>query len=188
MSSERQARGAADIPTTTFRPQKTHYFGVAFLVLLVCIALGYHLLWFSWTILLPIAYVVWINRVRTVIGPKGVTAVYLVRGSRTASWDDFRGVLFTKQGRAYAVEGAEGDESRFPLPAITFNSMPAVSEASGGRIPDPLTPALAAVDDMVEVYDRDGNATLRPRSEAPGAPVDGEHPVAEGDRGPRRDS
>ena len=110
MSSERQARGAADIPTTTFRPQKTHYFGVAFLVLLVCIALGYHLLWFSWTILLHIAYVVWINRVRTVIGPKGVTAVYLVRGSRTASWDDFRGVLFTKQGRAYAVEGAGVDD------------------------------------------------------------------------------
>ncbi|WP_448851091.1 PH domain-containing protein [Corynebacterium sp. 335C] len=186
MSSEKKVRGEADIATTRFRPQKTHYFGVAFLVLLVFIALGYDLLWFSWTVLLPIAYAVWIHRVRTEVGPRGISAVYLLRGTRTASWDEFRGVLFTKQGRAWAVKR---DESKFALPAISFNTMPALSEASGGRIPDPLTPALAAIDDMVEVYDKDGHSVLRPRSEAPQAPVDGEHPVTEdAGREERRDA
>lgn len=174
MSPTTPSRGTADLPETQFRPQKTHYLGVAFLLLLVAIALGYDALWFSWTVLLPLIYIAWINRVRTVVGPKGVGAYYLFTGSKFASWADFRGVLFSKQGRAFAVRG---DKSRFALPAVSFNTMPALSEASGGRIPDPLTPALSAIDDMVEVFDKDGHSVLRPKSGAPGARVDGEHPV-----------
>lgn len=154
--------------TTRFRPQKTHFLAVTFLVFLAIVAMGFSL-WLSPLLLVPLAYALWILRVRTTVSSRGITAVYFLGGRRSLPWNRFRGVLFDKQGRAYAVgrstDGAKDDDVRFALPAITFNSLPALSEATDGRIPDPVTPARLADDEKVEVFDRDGKSVKMTREE-----------------------
>ncbi|MBP2332877.1 MULTISPECIES: PH domain-containing protein [Corynebacterium] len=156
------------LPTTRFRPQKTHFLAVTFLVFLAIVAMGFSL-WLSPLLLVPVVYALWILRVRTTVSSRGITAVYFLGGRRSLPWNRFRGVLFDKRGRAYAVgrstDGAEDDDVRFALPAITFNSLPALSEATDGRIPDPVTPARLADDEKVEVFDRDGKSVKMTREE-----------------------
>ncbi|MFD5867311.1 PH domain-containing protein [Corynebacterium sp. NPDC060344] len=156
------------LPTTRFRPQKTHFMAVVFLVFLAIVAMGFSL-WLTPLLLVPVIYSVWILRVRTTVSSRGITAVYLVGGRRSLPWNRFRGVLFDKRGRAFAVgrstEDGQDDDVRFSLPAITFNSLPALSEATGGRIPDPVTPAHLAEGDKVEIFDRDGNSVKMTREE-----------------------
>ncbi|WP_295627154.1 PH domain-containing protein [uncultured Corynebacterium sp.] len=166
MSTDRSA-----LPTTRFRPQKTHFFGVAFLLFLAIMAMGFEPLWFAPLLLVPLIYSLWIMRVRTTVGARGITAVPFLGERRSLPWNRFRGVLFDKRGRAFAVGSSNElsedtrDDVRFPLPAITFNSLPALNEASGGRIPDPITPALAAEEEKVEVFDRDGRSVKMTREE-----------------------
>lgn len=156
------------LPTTRFRPQKTHFMAVIFLVFLAIVAMGFSL-WLTPLLLVPLIYALWIMRVRTTVSSRGVTAVYFLGGRRSLPWNRFRGVLFDKRGRAFAVgrskEDSEGDDVRFALPAITFNSLPALSEATEGRIPDPVTPARLADDEKVEVFDREGNSVKMTRAE-----------------------
>lgn len=146
---------------TRFRPQKTNLFIAGFMALLAIVAIGFTP-WLAPLLLVPVVFVVWLLRVRTTVSDRGITAVYLLRGRRSLPWERFRGVLFDRGGKAYAVGHSAGsdagaDDVKFPLPAISFNSLPALSEASGGRIPDPITPAHAADDAKVKVFDRDGN-------------------------------
>ena len=51
------------------------------------------------------------------------------------------------------------------LPAVTFNDLPALSEASRGRIPDALTAGREAADDMITIVRRDGSERLVTREE-----------------------
>lgn len=147
-----------DLPTTRFRPQKTHFLAVVFIFFIAVMAMGFNPLWFAPLLLVPLAYSIWIMRVRTTVSSRGITAVYLLRPNISLPWDRFRGVLFDKRGRAFAVAD---DESRFSLPAITFNSLPALSAATGGLIPDPVTPAREADDAKVEIFDSSGNSVKK---------------------------
>lgn len=166
---------STEIPTTRFRPIKTHLFIVAFILVLCIIAMGFHPL-FAFTLIAPLVYTVWIFRVRTTLSSRGITAVYLLRGRRSVSWENFSGIFFDKSGRAFAVE--KGDkENRFPLPAISFNSLPLLNEVSRGRIPDPVTPARAAEDEKVEVFSRDGYSVMKPKGAV--TPKDSETPKSE---------
>ncbi len=158
----------AELPTTRFRPQKTHFMAVVFLVFLAFVAMGFSL-WLTPLLLAPLVYALWIMRVRTTVSSRGITAVYFVGGHRSLPWERFRGILFDKRGRALAVgrssEDSEDDDVRFALPAISFNSLPALSEATRGRIPDPVTPGRLADEEKVEVFDRDGNSVKMTRAE-----------------------
>ncbi|MBV7295148.1 PH domain-containing protein [Corynebacterium sp. TAE3-ERU12] len=167
-SSDANHRGTTTIPGGCFRPQRTHYLGVGFLLLMVIIGMGFSMTYFWWTLIFPLLYVVWIHRVRTTIDQRGITAVPLFGKRHFLPWSDFRGVLFSKSGMAYAVakDGNDADKAeRFRMPAISFNSLPSLSEATGGRIPDALSAGIAARDDMVEIHHSDGRSELRPRKE-----------------------
>jgi Bacterial PH domain len=74
--------------------------------------------------------IVWL---RTVADEQGVT-VRNLRGSRTVSWDDVEGLRFSRGswGRARLKSG---DELR--LPAVTFATLPRLTEVSAGRVPNP---------------------------------------------------
>lgn len=157
MSNDRRA----PLPTTRFRPQKTHFIAVVFLLFLAVLAMGFTL-WFTPLLLVPLIYSAWILRVRTTVSDRGITAVYLVSRRRSLPWDRFRGLQFDKQGRGYAVST---DDERFALPSITFNSLPALSDATNGRIPDPVTPARLADEEMVEVFDAEGRSRKMTREE-----------------------
>lgn len=181
MSSETSPSAAAhdgSITPTRIRPQKIHYLGVAFLFLLVFIALGFSTPWLYWTPLVPLLYIVWIERVRTTISESGISATYLFRPEKFMSWDDFRGILFDKRGRGIAVSKDDEDPdkaTRFALPAVSFNSLPELSKVTGGRIPDPITAGIDARDEQVEVFDREGYSVLKDKSEVDSTQVYTEH-------------
>lgn len=149
------------IATRRFRPQKTHLFIVAFMLVLCVIAIGFTP-WLAITLLAPLMYTLWIFRVRTTVGPRGITAVYLLSKRRSVSWSDFAGIFFDKGGRAFAVTKSK---ERIALPAVSFNSLPELQEATGGLIPDPISSARMAENDKVEVFDRDGYSVIKKASE-----------------------
>ena len=51
------------------------------------------------------------------------------------------------------------------LPGVTFNDLPALAEASRGRITDVITSAQEAADGKYEIIDRDGYKVLMDREE-----------------------
>ncbi|EUA90418.1 PH domain-containing protein [Mycobacterium ulcerans] len=84
-------------------------------------------------LLLPVLVSALIIRVRTVAGENGVTARTLL-GSTTVAWDDIEGLRFNRGSWARA-QLRNGGELR--LPAVTFATLPQLTEASSGRVPNP---------------------------------------------------
>ncbi|AQA06014.1 hypothetical protein BVC93_00110 [Mycobacterium sp. MS1601] len=89
-----------------------------------------------WTIpllVLPVLFSVCIVRWRTVADRNGVTARTLL-GSKTVRWEQIEGLRFVKSAWARA-QLTDGTQLR--LPAVTFATLPLLTEASGGRVPNP---------------------------------------------------
>lgn len=95
---------------------------------------------FAWTLIIPFLVAAWIVRVRTVVGPDGIVARSTF-STTTLKWDSLEGIRFPKRGWARA---GLTDGSEVALPVVTFGRLPQLSEASGGRIPDPYAAARKA--------------------------------------------
>lgn len=84
-------------------------------------------------LILPVLLSALIIRLRTVADDRGVT-VRTLFGSRNVGWDEIDGLRFHRGswGRARLKSGAE-----LRLPAVTFATLPELTEASAGRVPNP---------------------------------------------------
>ena len=51
------------------------------------------------------------------------------------------------------------------LPGVSFNSLATLSEASDGRLPDPVTAGRRATQEKVQVVHKDGYAVLMDKDE-----------------------
>jgi Bacterial PH domain len=89
--------------------------------------------WGMAVMVIPVVLSLAIVRLRTVADRDGVTARTL-RGSRTVRWDDIDGLRFARGAWARA---RLGDGSELRLPAVTFATLPLLTAASGGRVPNP---------------------------------------------------
>jgi hypothetical protein len=93
-------------------------------------------LWPSWTqvlYLVPVLISVVIFRYRTVADRDQVTARTLL-GSTTVPWAEIEGLRF---GRSAWAKARRTDGSELMLPAVTFATLPLLTAASGGRVPNP---------------------------------------------------
>lgn len=117
------------------------YVAVLMVVLIAVVCTGITP-WLAWTFLIPVLLVVWIRRLRTEISPEAIIAVGTF-GTTRVRWEDVKGLRFAKWGSARA-ECVDGSSVR--LPAVTFRDLPIISEASGGRIPDPYAAHRAATE------------------------------------------
>jgi hypothetical protein len=84
-------------------------------------------------LLIPVLLSIAIARLRTVADADTVTAYGLV-GSRTMPWSQIQGLKFTG-GRWARVCLADNSDVR--LPAVTFATLPRLTAASGGQVPNP---------------------------------------------------
>jgi len=109
------------------------HFAVGFLALGMVAVVFAGPSWFALLLVIPIALSAVIVRYRTVADRDTVTARTIL-ASQTVSWDDVAGLRFDKGSWAYA-ELTDGGELR--LPAVTFSTLPLLTEASGGRVPNP---------------------------------------------------
>lgn len=152
------------ITPTVLRPSREHLLGALVMFLMCLMFTGHDPKLLFWVPFIPLLFVVWTLRVRTVISPAGITGKYLFRKSQHVAWEDFQSLRFSKGGRGYAVgktaPGAKADETQIWLPGVTFNSLVDLSKATGGLIPDPVTPGRAATHEKVQVVHKDGYAVL----------------------------
>ena len=90
-------------------------------------------MWFAPTLAIPVVLSLALIRLRTVADRRGVTVRTLL-GSQTVAWGDIKGLRFDKGSWAVA-ELTDGGRVR--LPAVTFATLPLLTQASGGRVPNP---------------------------------------------------
>jgi hypothetical protein len=84
-------------------------------------------------LIIPVVLSALVIRLRTIADRQGVTVRTLL-GSRTLRWEDIDGLRFTKGSWARAQLKAGGE---LRLPAVTFATLPLLTEASAGRVPNP---------------------------------------------------
>jgi Bacterial PH domain len=86
-------------------------------------------------LIIPVVLSALVFRLRTQADHDGVTVRTLL-GSRTVRWEDIDGLRFSKGSWARA-QLKNGRQLR--LPAVTFATLPQLTEASGGRVPNPYS-------------------------------------------------
>ena len=86
-------------------------------------------------LVIPVLLSALIIRLRTQADGDGVTVRTLL-GSQTVRWEEIDGLRFSKGSWARAQLN-DGGEVR--LPAVTFATLPLLTEASGGRVPNPYS-------------------------------------------------
>ncbi|HHU68147.1 MAG TPA: PH domain-containing protein [Corynebacterium sp.] len=147
--------------TTEFRPDRGNLFAAVLIIAVGMLVIPSAPLYLGWLLLIPLAFILWVVRARTVVDERGVDIRYAFRGGRTVRWEDVAGVGF-KGSRALLTtrDGAE-----HAMPGVTFNSLPQLAAASRGRIPDVLTAAQEAADDKVTIIHRDGQQILISKEE-----------------------
>jgi hypothetical protein len=84
-------------------------------------------------LVIPVVLSALIIRLRTVANHQGVTVRTLL-GSQVVRWDEIDGLRFSGGSWARA-QLKSGGEVR--LPAVTFATLPLLTEASAGRVPNP---------------------------------------------------
>ncbi|MGE2690632.1 PH domain-containing protein [Mycolicibacterium pulveris] len=89
--------------------------------------------WAAVLLVIPVLLSAYIIRCRTTADSDAVTARTFL-DSETMLWDDIAGLQFDKGTSAYAHLK---DGRRVRLPAVTFSTLPLLTEASGGRVPNP---------------------------------------------------
>ncbi len=84
-------------------------------------------------LVIPVLLSALVARLRTVADGQGVTVRTLL-GSQSVPWEDIDGLRFNRGSwaRARLKDGAE-----IRLPAVTFATLPQLTEASAGRVPNP---------------------------------------------------
>ena len=84
-------------------------------------------------LLIPVLLSALIVRLRTVADDEGVTVRTLL-GSRAVRWEEIDGLRFHRGSwaRAHLTDGTE-----LRLPAVTFATLPQLTEVSSGRVPNP---------------------------------------------------
>ncbi len=89
--------------------------------------------WTAPLLVIPMLVSACIMRLRTVADRDTVTARRLL-SSKSVRWEDVEGLRFSKSAwaRAHLKDGRE-----LLLPAVTFSTLPLLTEASSGRVPNP---------------------------------------------------
>lgn len=109
------------------------HFATGFLALGILVMVPFVSMWGAVLLVIPVIGSATIARLRTEADRDKVT-VRTLRGSRTVAWDQIEGLRFTKSAwaRACLKKGPE-----LPLPAVTFATLPLLTAASAGRVPNP---------------------------------------------------
>ncbi|MFE3443708.1 PH domain-containing protein [Nocardia sp. NPDC059180] len=121
-------------PARVIRITRLNFIGVVVLVLCVFFPFVGWPAVFWWLFALPIAVSVWILRTQTTVSGAGLD-LRTVFGSRHIDWAQVRGIRIPKRGY---VRVHLDDDSEAKLPAVTYDRLRELVNASGGRIPDPF--------------------------------------------------
>jgi hypothetical protein len=109
------------------------HFATGFLALGILVMVPFISAWGAALLVIPVLGSLAIVRLRTEADRDMVTARSLF-SSRTVAWEQIDGLRFTKSAWARACLRQGGE---LPLPAVTFATLPLLTAASNGRVPNP---------------------------------------------------
>ena len=109
------------------------HFAVGFLALGMLALVPSWPVWAAPVLIIPAILSAAIIRLRTVADRDTVTARLLL-SSETVRWEDIEGLRF---GRASWARAQLKDGRELLLPAVTFATLPLLTAASAGRVPNP---------------------------------------------------
>ena len=109
------------------------HFASAFILLWLVLLMPAFGRWGLLLLAIPVVLSVAIERLRTVADEDTVTARRLL-SSRTLPWSQIEGLKFIRGSWARACLP---DLSTVQLPAVTFSTLPMLTAASGGQVPNP---------------------------------------------------
>jgi len=144
-----------------FKPSRDHILGILILSTIALLSIGWAPKYLAWLFIIPILGLWWVIKSRTKVSETGIDISYAFRKKVQIPWGDFAGIGF-QRSRAFARTRSGVVHN---LLGITFNSLPRLSEASRGRIPDALTQGREAADDKVVIVHRDGQQVLLSKEE-----------------------
>ena len=127
-----QSPSAAAKPVV-IRMSPMAHFAVGFLALGMLALVLSGPTWVALLLIIPVILSAYIARLRTVADRDAVTARNLL-SSETVRWENIEGLRFEKSvwARAQLRDGRE-----LMLPAVSFATLPLLTEASAGRVPNP---------------------------------------------------
>lgn len=132
-------------PTRVIRTTRLSFLGVFLLAMCVFFPIVGWPTGLFWLALIPLAVLVWIVRTQTTVSPAGL-GLRSVFSSRHIDWAQVKGLSIPKRG---FVRAHLDDDSEVPLPAVSYDRLRDLVDASAGRIPDPFAvpdPAPADAD------------------------------------------
>lgn len=105
-------------------------------VLLFCVAFAFfgwpEVLWVLFVI--PLAVALWVERTRTTVSESGLDLRTFL-GSRHIDWSQVQGLSIPKRGY---IRAHLSDDTEVALPAVGYDRLRTLINASNGRIPDPF--------------------------------------------------
>ncbi len=126
--------GGSQRTPTVIRISPMAHFASAFLALaLLTVGPAFGLAGMAALMVIPVLVSVTIERLRTVADEDAVTARTLLR-STTVPWSQIEGLKFNRGHWARACRIGARD---LLLPAVTFATLPMLTAASGGKVPNP---------------------------------------------------
>ena len=123
----------SDSTATVIRISPMAHIASAFILLWLVLLMPAFGRWGLPLLLIPVLLSAAIVRLRTVADEDSVTAHKLL-SSRTLPWSQVEGLKFTRGRWARACLP---DMSDVQLPAVTFATLPLLTAASGGQVPNP---------------------------------------------------
>ena len=91
-------------------------------------------------LLIPLAIIIWVMRVRTTADADGLTVRGLI-SRKVLPWESLKGLRLTKRA---GVKAVRSDDTEVGLPSVRVRHLPALSLVSRGRLDDPTEPPPAA--------------------------------------------
>ena len=126
------SRGS-DGATVVVRISQMAHIASAFILIWLVLMMPAFGPWGLLLLAIPVLLSVAIERLRTTADTDSVTARYQL-SSRTLPWSQVEGLKFTRGRWARACRP---DLSEMRLPAVTFSTLPQLTAASGGKVPNP---------------------------------------------------
>ncbi|TDP41847.1 PH domain-containing protein [Nocardia ignorata] len=154
------------------------YIGVLVLAFCVFFAfVGWPIaLW--WLLLAPVIAVWWVTRTHTTVSDAGLDLSTMV-SSKHLDWAQVKGISIPKRGY---IRARLADDSEVKLPAVGYDRLRELIEASEGRLPDVFAAAEAAEAERLAAERAQADASTDADADAPEAPT-GETDTHSGENG-----
>lgn len=93
-----------------------------------------------WLLLLPVIAVFWVARTHTTVSDAGLELSSMF-GTKHLDWAQVKGISIPQRG---SVKARLADDSEVKLPAVSYDRLRELIDASGGRLPDVFAAAEQA--------------------------------------------